>query len=226
MRIAILSFALGVALVQSSETLPGWSLWLLPGAGFVAVWIVIRSQKKLAVACRRMVLALACLSLGIAWASWRADARLAEALPLALEGRDVEVQGIIASLPAVADHGTRFELDIEKVMTPEAIIPSHVSVTWYVEAARKSGEATRVPELRPGQRWHLTLRLKRPHGTVNPHGFDFEAWALERNIRATGYVRTNGNNESPREHNGEVSKLSRESPLVCLFCGHFKECYE
>ena len=195
MRIAILSFALGVALVQSSETLPGWSLWLLPGAGFVAVWIVIRSQKKLAVACRRMVLALACLSLGIAWASWRADARLAEALPLALEGRDVEVQGIIASLPAVTDHGTRFELDIEKVMTPEAIIPSHVSVTWYVEAARKSGEATRVPELRPGQRWHLTLRLKRPHGTVNPHGFDFEAWALERNIRATGYVRTNGNNE-------------------------------
>jgi competence protein ComEC len=32
------------------------------------------------------------------------------------------------------------------------------------------------------------LRLKRPHGLVNPHGFDYEAWLLERGIRATGYV--------------------------------------
>jgi competence protein ComEC len=195
MRISILSFALGVALVQSREVLPGWSLWFLLGTGFVAVRLIIRSQKKLAAACRRMVLALACLSLGIAWASWRADARLAEELPLALEGRDVEVEGIIASLPAVTDRGTRFELDVEKMMPPEAMIPSHLSVTWYVEAARKSGAVTPVPDFRPGQRWHLTLRLKRPHGTVNPHGFDFEAWALERNIRATGYVRPNGNNE-------------------------------
>ncbi len=195
MRIAILSFALGIALVQSREALPAWLLWLLLGAGFMAAWLIIRSPKKLAVVCRRIALAVACLSLGIAWASWRADARLAEDLPLVLEGRDVEVEGIIASLPAVTDRGTRFEMEIERVMTNEAIIPRHVSVTWYTEAARKSGEATPVPDFRPGQRWHLTLRLKRPHGTVNPHGFDFEAWALERNIRATGYVRSNGKNE-------------------------------
>jgi competence protein ComEC len=195
MRIAILSFALGVALVQSREVLPGWLLWFLLGAGFMAAWLVIRPQKKLAVVCRRMVLAVAYLSFGIAWACWRADARLAEDLPLALEGRDVEVEGIVASLPAVMDGGTRFELEIERAITTEAIIPRHVSVTWYAEAARKSGKATPVPDFRPGQRWHLTLRLKRPHGTVNPHGFDFEAWALERNIRATGYVRSDGNNE-------------------------------
>ena len=175
--------------MQAREALPDWSLWLLIGAGFVAVWLIVMSQKKLAVVSRRMALALACLSLGIAWASWRADARLAEELPLALEGRDVEVKGIVASLPTVTDRGTRFELDIEKVMTPGAIVPRHVSINWFIEAARKSGEAMPVPDLRPGQRWRLTLRLKRPHGTVNPHGFDFEAWALERNIRATGYVR-------------------------------------
>lgn len=195
MRIAILSFALGVALVQSREVLPGWLLWFLLGAGFMAAWLVIRPQKKLAVVCRRMVLAVAYLSFGIGWACWRADARLAEDLPLALEGCDVEVEGIVASLPAVTDGGTRFELEIERAITTEAIIPRHVSVTWYAEAARKSGKATPVPDFRPGQRWHLTLRLKRPHGTVNPHGFDFEAWALERNIRATGYVRSDGNNE-------------------------------
>ena len=35
----------------------------------------------------------------------------------------------------------------------------------------------------------MTVRLKRPHGNANPNGFDYEAWLLERNIRATGYVR-------------------------------------
>ena len=35
----------------------------------------------------------------------------------------------------------------------------------------------------------MTIRLKRPHGNANPHGFDYEAWLLERGIRATGHVR-------------------------------------
>jgi competence protein ComEC len=38
------------------------------------------------------------------------------------------------------------------------------------------------------------VRLKRPHGSINPHGFDFEEWALERNIRASGYVRESAGN--------------------------------
>ena len=45
-----------------------------------------------------------------------------------------------------------------------------------------------------GERWRITARLRRPHGSVNPHGFDFEQWALERNLRATGYVREDGEN--------------------------------
>ncbi|HEX4944475.1 MAG TPA: DNA internalization-related competence protein ComEC/Rec2, partial [Usitatibacteraceae bacterium] len=38
-------------------------------------------------------------------------------------------------------------------------------------------------------RWRFTVRLKRPRGLANPHTFEFEPWALERGIRATGYVR-------------------------------------
>ena len=34
------------------------------------------------------------------------------------------------------------------------------------------------------------MSLDMPHGNANPHGFDFEAWMLERGIRAVGYVRT------------------------------------
>src|SRR6185436_17774319 len=44
----------------------------------------------------------------------------------------------------------------------------------------------------PGERWAFTVRLRRTHGLVNPHGFDYEAWLLERGIGATGYVRSRG----------------------------------
>ena len=40
-------------------------------------------------------------------------------------------------------------------------------------------------------RWHLTARLKLPHGQLNPDGFDAEAWWLTEGIRANGYVRAN-----------------------------------
>lgn len=97
--------------------------------------------------------------------------------------------GAISNLPIVTDRGTRFEFDIEKTGTPDAVVPPHVSLTWYLETDRKTGIATPPPMLKPGQRWELTVRLRRPHGSANPHGFDYEAWALERNIRASGYVR-------------------------------------
>ena len=50
------------------------------------------------------------------------------------------------------------------------------------------------PAIAAGERWQLVVRLKRPHGTVNPHGFDVEAWLLENGIRATGYVRADERN--------------------------------
>jgi competence protein ComEC len=45
-------------------------------------------------------------------------------------------------------------------------------------------------ELHAGQRWRLLVRLRRPHGNYNAHGFDLERWLLDQNIRAGGYVRT------------------------------------
>jgi competence protein ComEC len=52
--------------------------------------------------------------------------------------------------------------------------------------------------VRAGERWRFTVRLKRPHGNLNPHGFDYEAWLFERGIRATGYVRPKRYCRTPR----------------------------
>ncbi|MDO8438686.1 MAG: DNA internalization-related competence protein ComEC/Rec2, partial [Telluria sp.] len=49
-----------------------------------------------------------------------------------------------------------------------------------------------VGNVQPGERWQLTVRLQRPHGNANPHGFDYEVWLLEQGLRATGYVRPAG----------------------------------
>src|SRR5262249_9152309 len=94
----------------------------------------------------------------------------------------------IAGLPQAYDRGVRFEFDVERVLTPEAKLPRHVVLSWWGNPPR-DGEPATFPLLEPGERWQVTVRLKRPHGAANPHGFDYEAWLFGRNLRATGSVR-------------------------------------
>lgn len=187
MQIAIFVFAAGVWGGQYQTQLPSHA-WLavlssiLTVAGAVAFqWYksgVVRANLF-----RALVLAIA-LGAGFAWSSWRAAWRLADELPRALEGRDVELTGVVAELPEAGGQGVRFVFHVEKA---SAAVPERVLLSWY--AAERGGAAGVVPSLRPGERWQFTVRLKRPHGLANPELFDYEAALLERGIRATGSVR-------------------------------------
>jgi competence protein ComEC len=117
--------------------------------------------------------------------------RLADRLSPALEGRDLEVVGVVASLPAATDRGVRFEFEVESAAEK---LPRRLLVSWYRSppAALEAVPAEITAMVRPGERWRFTLRLRRPHGHFNPHGFDYEAWLTERGIGATGYVRPRG----------------------------------
>src|SRR5512134_2194746 len=161
---AALAFAAGVLLLQQLPALPsvGW-LVLLPACAALAAW-------------RRALAIPAALVIGFLWAAGAAHLRLADRLAPALEGVDIEVTGVVAGLPAGFERGMRFAFDVEDA---PARLPRKVLLTWYGDP----------PPLRPGDRWRLALRFKRPHGHANPHGFDYEAWLLERGIGATGYVR-------------------------------------
>jgi competence protein ComEC len=86
-------------------------------------------------------------------------------------------------MPQPYERSVRFEFDVERVLTADAVVPAHVVLSWWKSAALATSD------VRAGERWQLTVRLRRPHGMLNPHGFDYEAWLLERGIRATGYVR-------------------------------------
>ena len=185
MRPHLVAFAAGVWLLQQQTVLPSpqW-LWLLP---LVLTPLIVPAgttgiQRYLG----RFLLILACAALGFAWAGWRAHLRLADSLPSAWEGVDVQVVGVVAGLPDRDTHGERFDFRVERVLTPGAQVPARVRLSWPVpEWAAK--EATQ--RVRAGERWQFSVRLKQPHGTANPDGFDYEAWLLQKNIRATGYVR-------------------------------------
>lgn len=179
-------FALGVWLLQQQAALPafGWA-WLLLSFP-LALLIPARAFALRAI--RTLLLAVFALGLGFYHAAWQAEQRLAVALPDQWQGRDIEVIGVVAELPRKFEQGLHFSFDVEKVLTPQASVPKHIYLSTYY--ARESAP----PVLHAGERWQLTLRLKQPHGSSNPHGFDFELWALENNIRAVGYVNNKGPN--------------------------------
>ncbi|MDO8465347.1 MAG: DNA internalization-related competence protein ComEC/Rec2 [Gallionella sp.] len=176
-------FAVGVWLLQQQPALPEfvWA-WLLLGFPFTFILSCFRRRNRLARFIYALLLAVFACGLGFYHAAWQAEQRLAVSLPDEWQGRDIEVIGVVAELPRSHEHGLRFSFDIEKILTPQASVPQHVYLsTYHDKQAAPLG-------LRAGERWQLTLRLKQPHGGSNPHGFDFEMWALENNVRAVGYV--------------------------------------
>lgn len=189
MRGAILAFVFGVWLLQQQAVLPAvaWSALLPP---FAMLLILLRRHALLSPILLASLAALA----GFFWAAGMAHLRLADILPPEWEGRDIQLVGVVASLPQMEERGERFLLDVERVETAEAIVSRRISVARYFSGYRQAVPVKAKSEFHPGERWRLTVRLKKPHGSYNPYGFDFEVWALERNIRATGYIRKNEGN--------------------------------
>lgn len=153
---------------------------------------------------------VAAVSIGILWAAWCAHLHLGDRLAPGMEGRNVTVIGTIEGMPTAGgdsgdggdggDSGSgagsrRFQFHVEKVLSKIAVersarqagVPENLSLSWY--AAFGKG-APALPLVESGARWQFTVRLTRPHGNANPHGFDYELWLFERHIGATGTVRS------------------------------------
>jgi competence protein ComEC len=177
MTLAALAFAAGAAALQLQADLPalGWLL-LLPIC-LVGIW-----QRP------RFAAAFA-LVIGFLWAAAMAHVRMADWLAPQLEGRDIEVVGVVASLPAIGERAVRFEFEVESAAQR---LPKKLLLAWHRSPWAEEGPALLGAAVHPGERWLFTVRLRRPHGHMNPHGFDYEAWLLERGVGATGYVRLKG----------------------------------
>src|SRR5438874_7935364 len=182
MRFAALGFTLGVWLLQHQPELPGAG-WLALYFTFAAIAAIGFSSRVSAVIGAGATF-IGFAALGFAWAAMLAQLRVSDRLNPELEGRDMLVSGVVAGLPQTFERGVRFDFDVE---SSEPGVPQRVALSWY-EGFSPDG-SLEVRQVRAGERWRFTARLRRPHGSANPHGFDYEAWLLERGIRATGYVR-------------------------------------
>ena len=170
--ILIASFVAGVCLLQRQPALPpSWPFLLAAASAAICAWKLVRW--------RTPFLAVVLFCTGFGYADWCAQRRLADWLPLAQEGVPVTVEGYVSGLPQATRYGTRFLFTpTSSSAAPDTGLPARIQVNWY-------GQKDRV---QAGERWQLVLKLKRPHGQVNPGGFDLEGWFLQQNIGATASV--------------------------------------
>ncbi|MDX3905669.1 MAG: DNA internalization-related competence protein ComEC/Rec2 [Pigmentiphaga sp.] len=178
-RLALVAFVLGTAWVHVLPAVPraGWTavgagaLLLALGAAWRRGRGVWRGPAGLAV-----VLAMAGMVAGTGLALVRIDLRLQDALSPERENRPIELDYLVTSLSTATGRGQRFQAEL---LAPPPGVPRRVQLAWYGKAA----------EVVPGEIWRASVVLKRPHGNLNPHGFDYEAYLFEHGIRATGSVR-------------------------------------
>jgi competence protein ComEC len=145
-----------------------------------------------ALALRLTLFVLAVAALGFATTTWRAGLRLAETLDPMIEGQDLVLTGVVATLPRRSPEGLNFIFEVESGERDGVPVklPARISLGWYGPGwGDADAEVSAVPRLAAAERWRLPVRLRRPHGLMNPHGFDFELWLFERGLTATGTVR-------------------------------------
>jgi competence protein ComEC len=165
-----------------------------------ALWLAPRLRIGAQVLC----LALALGALGWASTGLRAGYFARSALLPALEGRDLQVVGVVSDLPRRTPAGVRFRfaLDSATLDGQPIELPPLLDVAWYsgpAPTAQGSWELQTQPaDIRAGQRWAFTLRAKAPHGSRNPHGFDYELWLWDQGVQATAYVRSTARDPPPR----------------------------
>ncbi len=196
MRCAALGFVFGAWWLQQQAVLPSLQAALV----LVPSMLILYATTRFAFTVRKIAIFLFAALFGFFWAATFATIRLSDELPKDWEQKSIDIIGVVATLPEVTELGERFQFDVEKALTTDAQkdarVPEHISLNYYREVESEKPENTTSLTnytynnfFHAGERWQFTVRLKRPHTTYNPHGFDFEAWALAENIRATGAIR-------------------------------------
>jgi competence protein ComEC len=174
MYLNIFCFVLGVIVLHTCRALPDSSSYLLLAPAVLLMrWRAVRP--------------LVMFGCGFFWAAWQAQLVLQATLQRDLEGKTVHAEGVVLTQPQrMSKQRQRFLFAIERLDTGHGWTAFNATarLNWYAEGVAPV----------PGERWHLAVRLKQPHGFSNPGGFDYEGWLFQQRIRATGYVRADTGN--------------------------------
>ena len=201
--VALLGTVLGAALQLQQEAL--WQGWVY--ASFVPLAFIGYAQaatKNIAKVGQIAGVVLCTALLGLGATGLRAAWFAGNALNPALEGRDLRVTGVVTDMPQRSDAGLRFRLDVESATLDgqATTVPPRINVGWYggvyPSGSELAGLQRQPGKVQAGERWQMTLRLKAPHGSSNPHGFDYELWMWEQGVQASAYVRAGPHDPTPQ----------------------------
>ena len=177
--ILAISFLLGVVSLQLQATLPSlyWAVLLFPAVISAIVF------KKL--------LWLPFLMAGFFWSAVFGWHYLQAVPDVSIAGKNIQISGVVASLPVKRERSIKFRFDIDTFDVPDysGDIPRNIRLSWYYPKS----------EIKVGERWQFVVRLKPPSGFQNPGGFDYEGWLYQQGIHASGYIRKSQVNKKLEE---------------------------
>jgi competence protein ComEC len=124
----------------------------------------------------RFVLLLAAAYL---WSSAVFHYHLGHRLDNSYDSQVALISGIVADIPRPGQGRISLYLTALEIEDYTGAMPRQARLNWYQDQ--------QVPLA--GERWVFEAKLKQPIGTLNPAGFDFEAWQFSRGIDVTGYIR-------------------------------------
>lgn len=171
LRLGVFCFTAGVLGVCTLSALPS------------PIWLAALAVPALLPWRFRAYCAMAVLS--ILLTVWYAQSLLDQRWPAERYGEEIWVQGHIATLPEFTQKNSededapvsgnwRFLFE-----TRDAGVPPLIRTAWYrTDQVIKGGEC-----------WRFKLRLKAPHGSANPGGFDYEGWLFRQGIGATASIK-------------------------------------
>ncbi len=171
--ILAVSFLLGILLVLH-----------LPSP--LSLWWTILFLPVAAAAPRAARLPFTVGAIGFVWAAYHAHLVVTRWLPESLEKIDLVVEGRVRSLPEERGRYLKFDFDVERRPGSGGGSESGPRIRLRAYAP--------YPAIAAGERWRLVVRLTRPHGALNPGGFDYEKALFRAGIGATGYVRADARN--------------------------------
>lgn len=193
MRSWTIAFLIGVLFLQYFTQLPNekWVWWIVASSIFIRILLSQYWQYL------RLPIAI---MLGFAWCLWYASAQLAWRLPPEIEGKPIIIKGYIASIPDASFQDTSFLFSLKKIQLKKTDQTANglVQLTWRAHDLH----------LKVGDEWQLSVILKKAYGTLNPGGFDYEAYAFQEGIKANGSVLLQDNHLLSRHwYHGTLNRI-------------------
>jgi len=177
----LLFFSLGIILVGYLSELPSF-VFTFSLAAAVLVGVVF-SHKKFTPA-----IWLLAFTIGFCYGVVAGHRLLSNQLLDNFAEQDVVVEGQVVDLPQENNRRQLFSLNVRRAYSayhPDVLLnpfPQKINISSYTDLRVKTGE-----------RWRLTVKLRKPRGFVNPGGFDYQVSLLRRGVGATGYIRQGEN---------------------------------